>query len=281
MAKLGRSDLRIASGDEMALMQGCSYLSKPTVEGDNWMITQQVAAYLIKKTTECVQNAGAAPKDPTEDLLKDYLRGRAQHIPPSFLAADGSIDDNALVQVFRWRAAALSFAAYQSRVEDKKPWTSLMIQLHNLSHAYSYHILVSTFYAALSSSSVTSLSEPIPSVLRTCFRLFALHTLSQSASSFLLTSSISASDLKVLDAKVLEVMGELRPHAVKLVDAWAVPDWLLNSALGRYDGRVYEDLFDRAHRKNPLNKTTFNVDWRSEEVVLGSGDGGKQLLAKL
>lgn len=25
------------------------YLSKPTVEGDNWMITQQVAAYLIKK----------------------------------------------------------------------------------------------------------------------------------------------------------------------------------------------------------------------------------------
>ncbi|KAL5380263.1 hypothetical protein DPSP01_007838 [Paraphaeosphaeria sporulosa] len=257
------------------------YLSKPTVEGDNWMITQQVAAYLIKKTTECVQNVASATQDPTEELLKDYLRGRAQHTPPSFLAADGSIDDDALVQIFRWRAAALAYAAYQARVEEKKPWTSLMIQLHNLSHAYSYHILVSTFRTALSSSSVTSLSNPTPSVLRTCFRLFALHTLSQSASSFLLTSSISASDLQVLDAKILEVMGELRPHAVKLVDAWAVPDWLLDSALGRYDGKVYEDLFERAHRKNPLNRTTFNVDWRSEEVVLGSGDGGRQLLAKL
>jgi acyl-CoA oxidase len=81
--------------------------------------------------------------------------------------------------------------------------------------------------------------------------------------------------------KILEVMVELRPHAVKLVDAWAVPDWLLESALGRYDGKVYEELFEKAHRRNPLNKTTFNVDWRSEEVVLGSGDGGKQLLAKL
>lgn len=262
-------------------MRGCSYLSKPTVEGDNWMITQQVAAYLIKKMTECVQNAGASPQDPTEELLKGYLRGRAQHPPLSFLAADGSINDDALVNIFRWRAAALSYAAYQARVEEKKPWTSLMIQLHNLSHAYSFHILVSTFHAALSSYSVTCLSNPAPSVLRTCFRLFTLQTLSQSASSFLLTSSILASDLQALDAKILEVMTELRPHAVKLVDAWAVPDWLLDSALGRYDGKVYEELFERAHRKNPLNRTTFNVDWRSEEVVLGGGDGEKQLLAKL
>jgi acyl-CoA oxidase len=268
-------------GDEMALMQERSYLSKPTVEGDNWMITQQVAAYLIKKMTLCVQNEGAAPQDPTEELFKGFLRDRDHHTPRSLLAADGSINDDALVQIFRWRAAALSYAAYQARMEEKKPWTSLMIQLHNLSHAYSYHILVSTFYAALSSSSVTSLSNTIPSVLRTCFRLFALHTLSQASASFLLTSSVSTSDLQVLDVKILEVMVELRPHAVKLVDAWAVPDWLLESALGRYDGKVYEELFDKAHRRNPLNGTTFNVDWRSEEVVLGSGDGGKPLLAKL
>ena len=32
------------------------YLSKPTVEGDNWMITQQTASYLIKRMTETVKN---------------------------------------------------------------------------------------------------------------------------------------------------------------------------------------------------------------------------------
>jgi acyl-CoA oxidase len=44
---------------------------------------------------------------------------------------------------------------------------------------------------------------------------------------------------------------------------------------------VYEELFDMAHRRNPLNKVTFNPDWRSEEIVLGSGDGGRDVLAKL
>jgi acyl-CoA oxidase len=77
-------------------------------------------------------------------------------------------------------------------------------------------------------------------------------------------------------------MAELRPHAVKLVDAWAIPGYLLDSALGREDGRVYEELFDRAHRRNEvMNGTVFNVDWRSEEIVKGSGDGGRGLLSKL
>jgi acyl-CoA oxidase len=67
-------------------------------------------------------------------------------------------------------------------------------------------------------------------------------------------------------------MAEVRPHAVRLVDAWSVPDYLLESALGRYDGDVYNDLFRRAHKENPLNQQTFNVDWKSEEIIMGEGE---------
>ena len=76
-------------------------------------------------------------------------------------------------------------------------------------------------------------------------------------------------------------MKEIRPHAVKLVDSWAIPDYLLDSALGRWDGRVYERMFEIASQENPLNDTTFNVRWEDEEIVLGSGDRGKGVLAKL
>jgi acyl-CoA oxidase len=65
-------------------------------------------------------------------------------------------------------------------------------------------------------------------------------------------------------------MAELRPHAPKLVDAWAFPD----SALGRSDGKVRGCMricLIGAHRKNPPNWVTFNPDWRSEKIVLGSG----------
>jgi len=258
-----------------------SYLSKPTVEGDNWMITQQVAAYLIKKMTSCAKDLGAVPQDPTNELFQYYLTERAHRIPQTFLRPDGTIDDHAIVQIFQWRAAALSDAAYEARVKQKKPWTGLMIQLHELSRAYSEQILVTNFYNALSSHPTSSLSHPTPEVLRACFRLFSLYTLSQSSTSFLLTSSIVQSSLLQLPDTILNLMREVRPHAVKLVDAWSIPDWLLNSALGRYDGKVYEELFDMAHRRNPLNATTFNPDWRSDEVVLGSGDGARHLLAKL
>jgi acyl-CoA oxidase len=97
----------------------------------------------------------------------------------------------------------------------------------------------------------------------------------------------------------------IRPHAVKLVDSWMIPDYLLDryaaiptpsthihiflytqmltpsSALGRYDGQVYEDLFHRAHRLNPLNKITFNPNYWEDEIVKGSGEGWSSILAKL
>jgi acyl-CoA oxidase len=255
------------------------YLSKPTVEGDNWMITQQVAAYLIKKMTDAVKDPNAPPKDPTDQLFQFYLKNKGHRIPQN-AARNGTIDDSAIVEVFQWRAAELSYRAYHARVVEKKPWTKLMIQLHNLSRAYSEQILVTNFYNSFASTSST-LSSPTPDVLRLCFRLYALYTLDTFASSFTMTSAVSAESVYSLQDVILDLMAELRPHAVKLVDAWSIPDWLLHSALGRSDGKVYEELFDMAHRRNPLNKVTFNPDWRSDEIVLGSGDGGRHVLAKL
>ena len=79
--------------------------------------------------------------------------------------------------------------------------------------------------------------------------------------------------------KILELMQRIRPHAVRLVNPSSLPDFLLDSALGRIDGRVYEDLIHRAHMLNPLNRITFNQDYRTDEIVMGSGDGG-DILAK-
>ena len=258
----------------------CSYLSKPTVEGDNWMITQQVAAYLIKKMEYSVAIPNTAAKDSTDALFQRYLERYKNRRPAQFIHGT-NIDDKAIVDIFQWRAADLSYRMYRARVVEKKPWTSLMIQLHNLSRAYSEQILVDNFYNSLESGSMDNLTSPTPAVLRTCFRLYALYTMESSGSSFTLTNAITLESLSDLSGAILSLMSELRPHAVKLVDAWSIPDWLLNSALGRYDGKVYEELFDMAHRRNPLNHVTFNPDWRSEEIVLGSGDGGKHILAML
>jgi acyl-CoA oxidase len=254
------------------------YLSKPTVEGDNWMITQQMASYLIKKIETIVERPNSQPKDQADELFQRYLRERSQHSPVEIIR-NGKVDNDAIVHAFRWRAADLSYRAFEARIVQGKKWNSLLIQLHKLSRVYSEMILVVNFYKALGS---LQLSAPTADVMRDLFRLFAIHTMESDSRSFATTNAVTNSSLDALPDTILILMTEkIRPHAVKLVDAWAIPDYLLDSALGRYDGKVYEDLFDRAHRRNPLNKVTFNVDWESEEIVLGSGDEGKPILAKL
>lgn len=140
-------------------------------------------------------------------------------------------------------------------------------------------ILVVNFHEALQ---LSPLSTHTAETMAHLFQLYSLFTIDADARTFSTTKAVTPNSLDALSDTILVLMTEkIRPHAVKLVDNWAFPDYILDSALGRYDGKVYEDLFDRAHRQNPLNRTVFNVDWESDEIVKGIGDGGRHLLAKL
>ena len=144
---------------------------------------------------------------------------------------------------------------------------------------YSQKLLVENFYAALQDS---PLSSTTALVMEHLYQLYGLYTMDEDPRLFATSNAVTPNSLDQLSDAVLVLMTEkIRPHAVKLVDSWAMPDYLLDSALGRSDGKVYEDLWDRAHRQNPLNKVTFNVDWESDEIVKGSGDGGRHILGKL
>ncbi len=41
----------------------------------------------------------------------------------------------------------------------------------------------------------------------------------------------------------MEVLPSIRNECVTLVDAFDLPDNVLNSTIGRYDGKVYEALY--------------------------------------
>lgn len=58
--------------------------------------------------------------------------------------------------------------------------------------------------------------------------------------------------------RIKELLCQLRPNAVALVDSFDFPDKKLKSVLGRYDGNVYENLFDWA-RRSPLNSSEVRV----------------------
>ena len=243
------------------------YLSKPTVEGDNWMITQQTASYIIKRMTEVTKSPNKTTKEPIDGQFRRYLSTKeARH----FDIIHSDVD---LVFAFEHRCSYLSHQAYLTRVEGKTPWTEMMIQLHNLSRAHSQMLLVTNFYnAVIKSAPNPPLDVHTHSMMKILFRLFSLYTLDATSSEFLMANAVTVDQLKQVTPRMQHLMAIVRPHAVRLVDSWSIPDYLLESSLGRYDGDVYNDLFRKAHKENPLNLLTMNPDWKTEEIIMGEGE---------
>jgi len=245
------------------------HLDKPTVEGDSWMISQQTASYLIRRMAEVV--AGKV-SEPIDSQFQAYLNNTTkQH----------GLTDFALLNAFKDRVSYLAHRAYQQRVVKKQSWTGLMIELHQLAIAHAESILVENFYTAVFVSP-PNLDPPIVDVLRDLFRLFALTTIQTRSLEFIVSRVLEPSRLEELMSMVKVLLSKIRPHAVRLVDAWSIPDYVLDSALGRADGDVYNALWQKAHLENPLNMDVFNPDFRSEEIVIGEGEmHARQRIAKL
>lgn len=242
------------------------YLPTVTWEGDNYMLTQQVARYLLKSARAVL--AGKAADNDTAQFLRRFLA--RQDIGAAF---DVLGSDEELVDAFAWRVAYLTFDALRKRDEEKQSWNSLLVDFQRLSTAHAQYMVVKSFRDALHREVSGGSSSPggggghhehhhldgeTLGALHALFKLFALATLEKEAGEFFASAATTVKQIALARKQVMKLLDEVRPHAVRLVDAWQFPDWQLDSSLGRRDGRVYEDMFRRASTLNPLNDVVFD-----------------------
>lgn len=219
---------------------------------------------------------GAEPSNDTTYILKNFLS--KSDIGAAF---DILGKDEDLVAAFAWRSAFLTFEALKHRDEQKKAWNDLLVDFYRLSRAHSQYMVVKNFYEALNANNVADELDPeTRTLMHKLFRLYALHTLESEASEFYTSSAVTVRQIMLArTSAVMKLLEEIRPHAVRLADSWAFPDWQLDSSLGRYDGKVYEDMFFRASEQNPLNGIT--VDPYPNSEVLFKEDKSKEFKSKL
>jgi acyl-CoA oxidase len=242
-----------------------NYLSKPTVEGDNWMITQQTASYLIKRMQKCIESPTMKPLDNVDFTFLHFLTAKDQK------KAFNPAHTDELVAAFQYRASFLAHKVYQSRVVQKASWNDLLIDLHYMSDAHCESLLVKYFHDALQRPD-PPLDRKTQDTMHQLFKLFALFTLRNASADFMAIGILESSQLEMLTREIQKSLRNIRIDAARLVDAWSIPDYLLNSALGRFDGDVYPNLFKAAHEQNPLNEQTFNSEYQSEEIIMGEGE---------
>ncbi|KIW67901.1 hypothetical protein PV04_07116 [Phialophora macrospora] len=250
------------------------YLPTVTWEGDNYMLTQQVSRYLLKSARAVI--AGKAGNNDTTRILTEFINRR-----DIGCAFDVIGNDEDLVAAFAWRVSFLTFEALRHRDEEKQSWNSLLVDFYRLSTAHAQYMIVKNFHDALQDSETKrQIDGETITLLHKLFRLFALHTLEKEASEFYSSAAVTVRQITLARTKtVMKLLEEIRPHAVRLVDAWKFPDWQLDSSLGRYDGKVYEDMFYRASELNPLNNVVF--DPYPDSKVLFRKDERKDLRSKL
>ncbi|KAL8711357.1 MAG: hypothetical protein Q9220_004254 [cf. Caloplaca sp. 1 TL-2023] len=250
------------------------YAPTMTWEGDNFMLSQQVARYLLKSARAVIK--GQASDNNTSTILRHFLERRDMGAAFDILGRDEDI-----VAAFAWRTSFLTFEALKHRDEEKQSWNSLLVDFWRLSTAHSQYLVVKNFYEVLQSRSISDeLDEVTISLLQKLFRLHALHTLEREASEFFSSSAVTVRQIQLARTKaVMKLLEEIRPHAVRLVDVWRFPDWQLDSSLGRYDGKVYEDLFHRASELNPLNALT--IDPYPDSDVLVKKDEREKFKSRL
>ncbi|KAH7043821.1 acyl-CoA oxidase [Macrophomina phaseolina] len=250
------------------------YLPTVTWEGDNYMITQQVARYLLKSARSVLK--GEKPTNDTTAILKTFLDKSDMGAAFDVLGKDEDI-----VAAFAWRAAFLTFEALKHRDEQKKAWNDLLVDFYRLSKAHSQYLVVKNFYESIQTSEFNRELDPeTQTLMYKLFRLYALHTLESEASEFYTSSAVTVRQIQLArTSAVMKLLAEIRPHAVRLVDSWDFPDWQLDSSLGRADGKVYEDMFYRASELNPLNSITF--DPYPDSPVLFKENKSQQFKSKL
>lgn len=250
------------------------YLPTTTWEGDNYMLTQQVSRYLLKSARAVLQ--GDAADNDTTRILKHFLSRQEMGAAFDVLGSDSD-----LVDAFGWRVAFLTFEALKHRDEDKQSWNSLLVDFWRLSTAHAQYLVVKSFHGALNDRQTrAALDSDTVGLLHKLFRLYALHTMERESSEFFSSAACTIRQIQLARTKtVMKLLEEVRPHAVRLVDAWKFPDWQLDSSLGRYDGKVYEDMFHRASELNPLNSVTFDP-WPNSSTLFRK-DNRDDLRSKL
>jgi len=94
--------------------------------------------------------------------------------------------------------------------------------------------------------------------------LYAYRTVEQRATWFLNAGLLQHQQYKQVKTIVYQIIKLIRPNAISIMDAFAIPDHLLNSPLGAYDGDIYNKYF-KAVSESRLNELGTAPYW--EELV--------------
>ena len=213
-------------------------------------LTQQTGRHLLK----CYGHVRSGKRvTGTCSYLNEYKEGEKQTCQASTLQE--LLDLPTLLKLFAHRSSRMVFAVGKS-FEDatstmsfQDAWNFHLADFIQLNEAHCTYMFLRAFIARIQDLQDSSILKALTPLCQ----LYALSNIEDKLGDFIVDGLISPNQAALVSRGVKHLLHIIRTNVVALVDAFDFSDYYLNSSLGRYDGNVYEDLFERA-KQCPLNK---------------------------
>lgn len=223
-----------------------SVLPSCTYEGENTVMYLQVARFLLKCATQIGTNTlkgSVAYLDQDDDIA--LKRGNCK-------------DLDSLVRAFQRRSreslrrVALKFQDLMAKgtMSMSEAGNFLSIELIATAKAYVMQYIVGSFAHYCVNGDCSNSLRP---VLMSLCLVYALHHINDNQGEFIKLGALKQCCCDHLIDAEKDILTELRPNAIALVDAFDYQDEALQSCIGCYDGEVYQRLFENA-KSAPMNK---------------------------
>jgi flavocytochrome c len=255
----GAEDLRKCCGGNGYLLNSgiaalcCDYLWQVTAEGDTVILGLLTARHIVNSIGHALGGSKLTGIMEYFNILGDKNFSLASMRPKRVDNPSDFLNLNYLFSWFKYRSLERNYNIameynnlLKKNVRKEEAWNLCTNDLLKASHSHCYYIIMQNF--------VNRINElTCPKIKNVLTRLCALFSLTN----FLDENwgdSIEADQFRLIRVSVMNLLNEIRPDCIPLVDAFDYPDNVLKSTIGRYDGNVYESLYDAA-QKSVLNRT--------------------------
>ncbi|KAL3289791.1 hypothetical protein HHI36_023183 [Cryptolaemus montrouzieri] len=221
-----------------------------TYEGENTVLLLQTARFLIKSWQNKAETIHL-------DTVKYLCERESKPFEKSVTWIISAMKEIAAKKV---ELAALHIDERVKRgraYEDA--WNETSVELVSAADSHGRAFILQTYQNVL--SGIKHLSPELKKVLVELQELYTVYTALRCTGDLLRFTRCEGKDIEILQSWLEQLLAAIRPNAVGIVDGFDVSDEILASALGAYDGNVYERLFEEAS-KSPLNAEPVNKSFQ-------------------
>ena len=272
LAADGIEDLRRACGGHGYLMSsGIAPLEadfkgpNTTAEGDYVILSLQTARFLVRAVdtareglvdklpglTSCLAPLADGHFDPVKDGKPSAVETLDK------LLWNGAESRHYLLSLFQYRTMVACYKANRAlhysveieklSIDDARNNNARLLYTTSIAHVK--YFMLSKFVESVDAIPDSEADDGCKFALHKLVLMFALQDILSGEG---WVGLISSDEMSLVDSAINVLCASLRPDVIALTDAFDFSDRVLNSALGRSDGRVYEALYHAA-KNSALN----------------------------